>query len=56
MDGYAVIAPLVAGAKCEVIGNILAGDNSITELTAGKAVYITTGARLPPFANAVVKV
>lgn len=56
MDGYAVIAPLAAGTKCEVIGNILAGDNSPVELTAGKAVYITTGARLPQFANAVVKV
>jgi molybdopterin molybdotransferase len=55
MDGYAVLAPLKAGARLWVRRQIKAGDDPGTALAAGEAARIFTGAPLPPQANAVVE-
>ncbi len=55
MDGYAVVAEDDSPWR-EVIGEQTAGYILDTEVTAGTAVRIMTGAPLPPGANAVVPV
>eukprot|EP01041_Mallomonas_annulata_P004228 gene4228-8411_t len=55
MDGYAVIAPLQPGVY-KVQNRIHAGDLSSCSLPEGSVAYITTGAKVPMGANAVVKV
>lgn len=55
MDGYAVVAADSSPWR-EVIGVQTAGDMISVEVTEGYAVRITTGAPVPPGANAVVKV
>lgn len=56
MDGYAVRGPLEPGVY-PVMKRIHAGDdNVLEELKEGMVSYITTGARVPPGANAVVKI
>lgn len=56
MDGYAVRGPLEPGIY-PVMKRIHAGDDGGSEeLKPGMVCYITTGARVPPGANAVVKV
>jgi MoeA N-terminal region (domain I and II) len=54
MDGYAVIAPITPGIY-PVESVDLAGVGE-THLSPGKVAYITTGAKLPIGANAVIKV
>lgn len=57
MDGYAVVAPLSPGTY-SLAGKVHAGqtpDDSFT-LSPGEVVYITTGAKVPAGANAVIKV
>lgn len=62
MDGYAVRSGDVAGATAgnpatlQVLGEVAAGDTGAYRVTAGAAVRITTGARLPAGADAVVPV
>ena len=62
MDGYAVIAEDTYGAdedspiKLKVIGKIEAGDKPKVAVEKGCAVEISTGAPIPPGANAVVMV
>jgi len=58
MDGFAVRAVDVAGAPVElaVIGTVAAGTVATTELDAGEAYRIMTGAPVPPGADAVVMV
>ncbi|HEX9044808.1 MAG TPA: gephyrin-like molybdotransferase Glp [Candidatus Limnocylindrales bacterium] len=62
MDGYAIRAADVAGASEEapvslrVVGESKAGDRGSSDVTAGAAVRIATGAPLPPGADAVVPV
>ena len=53
MDGYAVAAPLAPG-QYAVSAKTLAGGVS-KPVAPGTAVYITTGAQMPPGSNAVVK-
>ncbi len=49
MDGYAVIAPIVAGSVFPVQRRVHAGDmNPNLPLISGYIAYITTGARIPP--------
>ena len=55
MDGYAVSAPLEPG-NYDIIDRIHAGDKSDAILEKGQVVYITTGAKLPQGANAVVRI
>lgn len=55
MDGYAVLAEDASPWR-EVIGAQMAGATDAPEVTDGTAVRITTGAPLPPGANAVVPV
>ena len=57
MDGYAVVAPINPGVYT-VRGRVYAGDDSPDKnlLRVGEVSYITTGSKLPPGANAVVKV
>ncbi len=55
MDGYALRAPLVPGIY-PVQSRVRAGDSDNLVLQAGHVVYITTGARMPIGADAVVKV
>jgi gephyrin len=55
MDGYAVKVPLGAGVH-RVQAQLRAGDAGDKALEAGNVMYITTGAVLPPGADAVVKV
>ena len=56
MDGYAVRGPLEPGVY-SVMKRIHAGDDNVSEeLKQGMVSYITTGARVPPGANAVVKI
>lgn len=56
MDGYAVRAADVApGAKLRVIGDLAAGGGTLT-LEPGTAARISTGAAIPPGADAVLKV
>jgi gephyrin len=55
MDGYAVCSPIKAGTY-PVQSRILAGDADSVCLQPGEVVYITTGARMPEGADAVIKV
>lgn len=55
MDGYAVVAEDASPWR-EIIGDQTAGFVLPVEVTEGYAVRITTGAPMPPGANAVVKV
>ncbi|CAM9193389.1 unnamed protein product [Scytosiphon promiscuus] len=56
MDGYAVVASDGEGVL-EVVGRITAGvDPDALEVLPGQCAYITTGAKLPKGADAVVKV
>lgn len=55
MDGYAVCGPLKEGIY-PLQGRILAGSEGMNQLLPGNVAYITTGAMVPPGANAVVKV
>lgn len=55
MDGYAVVAEDGEGVY-PVVSNITAGCASRGHLSSGSVAYITTGAPLPPGANAVVPV
>lgn len=55
MDGYAVCGPLKEGIY-PLQGRILAGSEGMNQLLPGHVAYITTGAMIPPGANAVVKV
>ena len=55
MDGYAVHGPLIAGSY-PVQERLHAGSSVETTLGEGNIIYITTGSRIPPGANAVVKV
>jgi len=55
MDGYAVQASSGEGVL-EVIGQVTAGLDPGLEVGPGQAVYITTGAKLPKGADAVIKV
>ena len=55
MDGFAVIAGDVSPWR-EIIGEQFAGSQTSVEVTPGTAVRITTGAPLPPGADAVVPV
>ncbi len=58
MDGYAVRGDDTRGAPCalRVTGAIAAGDASLPAVRPGEAVWINTGAPLPPGADAVVPV
>lgn len=56
MDGYAVVSSDGPGVL-EVVGRITAGvDPDSIQVSPGKCAYITTGAKLPQGADAVVKV
>jgi molybdopterin molybdotransferase len=55
MDGYAVIADDAAPVR-RVVGDQFAGTIEGFHVERGKAAYITTGAPLPPGADAVVQV
>ena len=55
MDGYAVVAPIEEGSY-PVKERIHAGSEPMFNLTPGVVSYITTGARLPIGANAVIKI
>ncbi|CAN0345163.1 unnamed protein product, partial [Ectocarpus sp. 8 AP-2014] len=56
MDGYAVVAS-DGEAVLEVVGRITAGvDPDSILVSPGQCAYITTGAKLPRGADAVVKV
>ena len=55
MDGYALCAPLKTGVY-PVQQRVRAGDGEDVVLSSGEVVYITTGARMPAGADAVVKV
>lgn len=54
-DGYAVIAADTALERA-VVSSVMAGESSATPLRPGQAAYITTGAPLPPGADAVIQV
>jgi molybdopterin molybdotransferase len=62
MDGYAVVAADLAGATVEhpihlpVVGEVLAGADSLPTVSSGRVVRIMTGAPLPVGADAVVPV
>jgi len=67
MDGYAVCAPIEAGVYEVLASRIHAGDDVSSSSTSpsssspavlqpNQVAYITTGAMLPPGANAVVKI
>ena len=59
-DGYAVLSSDLAGAtgenpvKLVLVGHLSAGDMSDSQITAGQAVRVTTGAPLPKGADAVL--
>ena len=56
MDGYAVQAPQKPGVY-KVVSRVHAGDQTEeVTLSPDTVAYITTGSRLPPSANAVVKI
>jgi len=55
MDGYAVMGPFSPGVY-DIQERIHAGSKFDEELQPGKVVYITTGAKVPMGANAVIKV
>ena len=54
-DGYAVIASDGPGVR-QVLGPVTAGEMSTLKVTPGQVMRITTGAPLPPGADAVVQV
>lgn len=56
MDGYAVAAPVAAGATLEVTGTVAAGDPPGATLDEGRALRIMTGAPMPSGADRVVPV
>jgi molybdopterin molybdotransferase len=58
MDGYAVRAAdtVCPPARLRVVGNVMAGDDANTFVSAGESVRIMTGAPLPPGADAVCMV
>ena len=62
MDGYALIAADIAGASTDapvtlrVSGEVTAGDTGAYAVTHGSCLRITTGAKLPAGADAVVPV
>jgi molybdopterin molybdotransferase len=62
MDGYAVVAVDLAGATVDapvtlpVVGEVLAGADSLPAVSPGRTVAIMTGAPLPAGADAVVPV
>jgi molybdopterin molybdotransferase len=57
MDGYAVVAAdTVVARPLEVVASLAAGDVASVELRPGRAMGITTGAALPPGADAVLRV
>ena len=58
MDGYAVRAADTASppVRLKVVGTLAAGSAPTTEVRAGQAVRIMTGAPIPPGADAVVMV
>ena len=55
MDGYALRAAETPG-RLVVTGRVAAGDAELPEVAAGCAVWINTGAPVPPGADAVVPV
>ena len=55
MDGYALRAAEAPG-HLEVTGRVAAGDAELPEVATGCAVWINTGAPVPPGADAVVPV
>ncbi len=55
MDGYAVRAA-DTGAPMRIVGEVAAGDVWSRAIGAGEAVGITTGAALPPGADAILRV
>ena len=56
MDGYAVRAgDTAAGVALRLAGGVAAGEVSADELAAGTAAAISTGAALPPGADAVLQ-
>lgn len=55
MDGYAVIAADPSPWR-EIVAHLRAGDSQEIEVDLGTAAWITTGAPLPPGADAVVPV
>jgi len=54
-DGYAVVAADGPGTY-DVVGEVTAGDGPTFTVTPGTVAYITTGAPVPPGADAVVQV
>ena len=54
LDGYAVVASDGPG-DYPVVGRVVAGSDPKFTLEAGQIAYITTGAKLPPGADAIVK-
>ena len=54
-DGYAVIASDGLGVF-PIIGEVRAGQGASLELQPGHVAYITTGAPIPPGADAVIQV
>ena len=58
MDGYAVRSADVGSSpvRLELMGEVRAGEHSDTEVRAGTAMKIMTGAALPPGADAVIEV
>ena len=58
MDGYAVRASDISAAPCSlrVAGEITAGGDSSSEISAGEAIRIMTGAPVPRGADTVVRV
>jgi molybdopterin molybdotransferase len=55
MDGYAMQS-IQQGGRVAVIGRVEAGQAELPEVRAGQAVWINTGAPIPPGANAVAPV
>lgn len=55
-DGYAVTLPLPSPAVLNLVSSSVAGATSTAEISAGQAVYVTTGAPVPDAAHAVVMV
>jgi molybdopterin molybdotransferase len=62
MDGYAVCASDTAGAgpdnpmRLNIVGETAAGGKLGTEVSSGNCVRIMTGGRIPPGADAIVRV
>ena len=58
MDGFAVRSQDIAARPqaLDVVGEVSAGDARLPEIRPGQAVWINTGAPVPPGADAVVRV